>query len=91
MVIVESDESANALLKDIVKSLAMAGLTSRLRGAGGMVAPEADVTVIRFGATDATASPDGGAATLLPTLTDLRGNAAAKRSAWSQLRALLRR
>lgn len=91
VVVVESDDAANATLKDIVKGLAIIGIAVRLRGSSGADAGESDKIVIRFAAVaDATSATGNGNMRVLPALANLRGNAVAKRQAWSQLRTLLR-
>ncbi len=89
-IIIDSDDAANTTLKDIMKGLAIVGISAHLRGRDAPGVPSADPVVFRFGAVDMTTSPDDSSATLLPPLAELRGNAAAKRQAWSQMRALMR-
>ena len=90
--LIDSDETANATLKDIVKGLAMAGIAARLQFPVAANVDVADKIVIRFAADACVASAaDNMDVNVLPALTRLRGNAAVKRQAWSQLRALLRR
>lgn len=90
-VIIDSDGAATETLSYIVKGLAIVGISARLNGRDATAAALADAVVIRFGAARTTASPNADTALSLPPLSELRGNAAAKRQAWSQIRALLRR
>lgn len=88
---IESVETENMALKDIVKGLSIAGISAHMRDPGAANGEAADAVVIRFvaDATVAAAAADRNAS-VLPALAYLRGNPAAKRQAWSQLRALMR-
>ncbi|MEO6077023.1 MAG: hypothetical protein ABIP56_09480 [Dokdonella sp.] len=90
-VIIDSGESATAILSFVVKGLAIVGISARLHGLDASSAGSADAVVIRFGAAGMATSPNADNALALPPLAELCGNAAAKRQAWSQMRALLRR
>ncbi len=90
-VIIDSDDTANATLEDIVKGLAIVGISARFHGGGATAAALADTVVLRFGAVGMAAPSSDDTALLLPPINALRGNAAAKRQVWSQMRALLRR
>lgn len=89
-VTIDSDETASSMLKDIFRGLGIAGISARWRDEDSSFMRSADSVIIRFGTVEASQSHDHGKVTSLPTLADMRGNASAKRQAWSQLRTLLR-
>ena len=93
LVLISDDPRPHGLLADLLRGLTLAGHVALIRPTPATDASSTALN-LHFGLPTAAATtgatPSPSSALVLPSLAELRGNAAAKRAAWQALRAALR-
>lgn len=91
VLVLHDGAATGPLLDDLLRAMKLAGVTPQLSERNDATASRSDTRIIQLGRSINTtiSSIDSVPALSLPALTELRGNAEAKRAAWSTLRILL--